>query len=209
MVVDLAPRLARDGISILAVRIDSGDLAAHARQVRAILDAGGRREILIFASGGLDENKLRALLGSGAPIDGFGIGSSLDTSADVPYFDCAYKLTEYAGRGRRKWSEGKATLPGRKQVFRHCDAGGIMVGDVVSLHDDDIAGDALLVPVMHDGQRTHDPETLGRIRERAADQLARLPSSLADLDAAPPYPVSIAQRLQTAAAQVDAAIAHA
>ncbi|MCG6861595.1 MAG: nicotinate phosphoribosyltransferase, partial [Chromatiaceae bacterium] len=117
----LAPRLAEQGTPVKAVRIDSGDLNAHARQVRAILDRAGLSSIGIFCSGGLDEHDLVRLRAQGAPIDGFGIGTRLDTSADAPYLDCAYKLQEYAGLARRKRSEGKASWPGRKQVFRTRD----------------------------------------------------------------------------------------
>jgi len=204
-VVDLAPRLAADGISILAVRIDSGDLAAHARKVRAILDEGGLRTTMIFASGSLDEISVRDLLAAGAPIDGFGIGSRLDTSADAPYLDCAYKLTEYASRGRRKQSEGKATLPGRKQVFRRHDADESMLGDYIGLHDDRLPGTPLLECVMRNGRRSSPPETLQTIRGRTADQLARLPPALRDLDTADPYPVTVAPRLAALAARVDKA----
>src|SRR5206468_13061473 len=98
--------------------LDSGDLHAHARKVRAILDRGGLRDTTIFASGDLDEQAVRELVRAGAPIDGFGLGTRIDTSADAPYLDSAYKLEEYAGRPRRKRSEGKATWPGRKQVYR-------------------------------------------------------------------------------------------
>lgn len=84
-VVALAARLAADGIRIKAVRIDSGDLGEHARRVRAILDAGGLEDVGIFASGGLDEHQVRDLLRSGAPIEGFGIGTRMNTSADAPY----------------------------------------------------------------------------------------------------------------------------
>ena len=113
----LGPRLVRDGIRIQAVRLDSGDLADHAFKVRGILDSAGLNEVKIFASSGLDECALRELLSvRQAPIDGFGIGSAMDTSQDLPNLDCAYKLQEYAGRARRKRSEGKATWPGRKQI---------------------------------------------------------------------------------------------
>src|SRR3970282_1306077 len=88
------------------------------RRVRQILDDGGLPDVTIFASGNLDELKLHELISAGAPIDGFGLGRPLDVSADAPYLDCAYKLQEYAGRPRRKRSEGKATWPGRKQVYR-------------------------------------------------------------------------------------------
>ena len=102
--VEFAPRWRRDGLNIHAVRLDSGDLAQHAFQVRKILDAGGLSEVRIFASGHLDEYELQRLVNANAPIDGFGIGTRLDTSADAPYLDCAYKIQEYAGRPRRKRS---------------------------------------------------------------------------------------------------------
>ena len=97
----LAARMERAGTPIQAVRLDSGDLGEHARQVRAILDDGGARGIRIFASGNLDEYELHKLVAGGAPIDGFGVGTRMNTSADRPYLDCAYKLQEYAGSARR------------------------------------------------------------------------------------------------------------
>src|SRR5687768_1130199 len=117
-VVALARKLSQDGIRVRGVRLDSGDLEVHARRVRQILTEGGLENATIFASGSLDEYRLHALLSSGAPIDGFGVGTALDVSSDAPSLDCAYKLQEYAGRARRKRSEGKATWPGRKQVYR-------------------------------------------------------------------------------------------
>src|SRR6516225_6685898 len=99
-VVALAPRLAARGIKIGAVRLDSGDLAALSKSVRRILDQGGLNDVRIFASGGLDEDSVAAMLHAGAPIDGFGMGTSLTTSSDVPALDCVYKLQEYAGFAR-------------------------------------------------------------------------------------------------------------
>ena len=147
-VVQLAPKLERDGIKIKGIRLDSGDLAEHAFKVRRILDEGGLGHVTIFASGSVDEYVLERLLQKKAPIDGFGIGTHMDTSADAPYLDCAYKLVEYAGKARRKRSEGKALWPGRKQVYRSYDHAGFMVGDVLSLEDDKLQGEALIRPVM-------------------------------------------------------------
>ena len=129
--VELATKLKPLGIQIKGVRLDSGDLADHARRVRHVLDQGGLSDVTIFASGNLDEYRLRELGSAGAPIDGYGIGSRLDVSADSPYLDCVYKLQEYARQPRRKRSEGKATWPGRKQVFRSYHDG-LMAGDVVT-----------------------------------------------------------------------------
>jgi nicotinate phosphoribosyltransferase len=203
-VVRLAPDLAREGIRVRGVRLDSGDLAAHARAVRAILDRGGLPEATIFCSGNLDELKVRDLLASGAPIDGFGIGTSLDTSSDAPFLDCAYKLQEYAGTPRRKHSEGKATWPGRKQVYRHLAADGTFDHDVVALEGDAQRGTPLLVPVMCAGRRLEPAESLAVARARAASQMARLPPRLRLLEASPtPYRVDIAPGLRALAEELD------
>jgi nicotinate phosphoribosyltransferase len=201
-VVALAPKLTHAGIRIKGVRIDSGDLAEHARRVRAILDAGGLEHVIIFASGDLDEYALRDMLAAGAPVDGFGVGTRVDTSSDQPYLDCAYKLQEYAGRARRKRSEGKATWPGRKQVFRRLDADGRMAGDVVTLETDPQPGEPLLVPVMRGGCRVTPAPSLAEVRRRTAENLARLPQALRRLEAFD-YRVEIAPALHDLAAEVD------
>jgi nicotinate phosphoribosyltransferase len=205
-VVELAPRLRQDGIRIKAVRLDSGDLAQHAHQVRLILDEGGLDEVGIFSSGSIDEYALRELLEAEAPIDGFGIGTHMDTSNDAPYLDCAYKLEEYAGRARRKQSEGKATWPGRKQVYRQYDSGGFMAGDTLTTQDDPKPGEALIRPVMRNGQRLGEPESLSALRDRATAELGRLPSNLRELEVQPPYPVGVAPALQQLAEAVDRAL---
>ncbi len=201
-VVTLGRQLAKDGIAIKGVRLDSGDLGALARSVRRILDDGGLQSTTIFASGDLDEFRLHDLLTQGAPIDGFGIGTRLDTSADVAYLDCAYKLEEYAGKPRRKRSIGKATWPGRKQVWRRYDRQGHMTGDVISLESDHHTGEPLLVPVMRDGRRLSTPP-LTDLRSRAAASLACLPEPLRQLHEPYEYPVEIASALQELARQVD------
>jgi nicotinate phosphoribosyltransferase len=201
-VVALAPKLTHAGIRIKGVRIDSGDLAEHARRVRGILDAGGLEHVIIFASGDLDEYALRDLLAAGAPLDGFGVGTHLDTSSDLPYLDCAYKLQEYAGRARRKRSEGKATWPGRKQVFRRLDADGRMAGDVVTLESDPRPGEPLLAPVMRGGRRLAPAPSLEAVRRHAADNLARLPQALRRLETFD-YRVEISAALHQLAAEVD------
>jgi nicotinate phosphoribosyltransferase len=199
-VVELAPRLAADGIAIRGVRIDSGDLTAMARKVRTILDGGGLKDVIILVSGGINEDVLQGMTKEKAPIDGFGIGVNLAASVDVPALDCAYKLQEYAGTPKRKLSEGKATWPGRKQVWRAYDADGIMRGDILSLETDRQPGEALIVPVMRGGKRIAAAPTLTQIRERAAVDLARLPAPLRRLDAFD-YPVEVSVALKALAQQ--------
>jgi nicotinate phosphoribosyltransferase len=192
--------LACEGVQVLGVRIDSGDLGEQAHRVRKILDDAGLARCAIFASGGLDELALRDL--AGAPIDGYGIGTRLVTSADAPYLDCAYKLEEYAGRPRRKRSPGKATWPGAKQVYRTTHDG-VMAFDTVTLAVEPAAGEPILVPQMRGGERVRSPEPLDVIRRRALAELATLPPHLRALEAGRPYPVRIAPTLVCLAEQLD------
>ncbi len=202
-VVALAPKLAADGIAIRGVRIDSGDLAAQARKVRAILDAGGLNDVIILVSGGINEDVLQSMLREQAPIDGYGIGVNLDASIDAPSLDCAYKLQEYAGTPRRKLSEGKATWPGRKQVWRAYDLQGRMCGDTLSLETDKYAGETLVKPAMRGGKRLLPAPTLTQIREHAKRELDSLPDALKRLQPSD-YPVTVAQPLRAMAAEIDA-----
>ena len=131
-----------------------------ARKVRAILDDGGLKDVIILVSGGINEDVLQGMMKEKAPIDGFGIGVNLAASVDVPALDCAYKLQEYAGTPKRKLSEGKVTWPGRKQVWRSYDADGRMRGDILSLENDTQPGEPLIVPVMRAGKRIAPAPTL-------------------------------------------------
>jgi nicotinate phosphoribosyltransferase len=202
-VVALAPRLAEKGIAVRGVRLDSGDLTALAKSVRRILDEGGLGDVTILASGGLDEDVLTAMAAAGAPIDAFGIGTSLTTSSDAPALDCAYKLQEYAGLARRKRSTGKATWPGRKQVWRRFGADGRMEGDVISLETDKQEGEPLIRPVMRGGRRLRPQPSLDQCRAHAARELERLPPLLRALKPGASYPVAVADALVRLAAEVD------
>jgi nicotinate phosphoribosyltransferase len=203
-VVTLARKLLADGISIKGVRLDSGDLAEHARRVRQILDDGGLEKTTIFASGNLDEYRMYELSSSGAPIDGFGVGTALDVSSDAPSLDCAYKLQEYASKPRRKCSEGKATWPGRKQVYRNYGADGCLAGDVVALEENDPHdGKPLILPVMQAGRRINADTTLNQMRQWTLAGYARLPKAMTTLEVAPTYPVVISAPLQALAKQLD------
>jgi nicotinate phosphoribosyltransferase len=194
--VRLAARLAKDGITIGAVRLDSGDLARLAHESRAILDEAGLHSVRIIASGGLDEYSVRELVASGAPIDAFGVGTRMGTSSDAPTVDSVYKLSAYAGEGRMKLSEGKETLPGRKQVFREI-IDGVARQDVIGLIDDDLPGEPLLATVMQEGKRTPAGNvSLDEARAHARLAMAQLPERIRALERADEgYPVEISPRL--------------
>ena len=201
-VVELAERWG-DAFRVQAIRLDSGDLAALAKESRQILDAAGLDDVKIFASSSLDEHKITQLLDRGAPIDGFGVGTKMGTMADRPYLDSAYKLAGYAGQPRMKLSKEKSNLPGRKQVVRQFEAG-TAVRDVIAAHDEPAEGEPLLAKVMEDGTRTEagQPRELDAIRNYAATQRERLPERLRALDEAEPaYPVVLSDRLERERAQ--------
>jgi nicotinate phosphoribosyltransferase len=202
-VVQLAPKLKADGIAIRGVRIDSGDLASMSKKVRGILDGGGLKDTIILVSGGINEVVLQTMMAAKTPIDGFGIGVNLDASIDAPSLDCAYKLQDYAGKPRRKLSEGKVTWPGRKQVWRSYGADKRMRGDILSLENDSQAGETLVAPVMRGGKRLAPAPAIAQIREHAARELGKLPEPLRKLEAGIEYPVEISKALRALAAQMD------
>jgi len=160
----------------------------------------------IFASGGLDEDRIAELVAAGAPIDAFGVGTRMGVSEDAPTLDMAYKLTSYAGKGRLKTSPGKRILPGRKQVFRR-EEEGEAVGDVIAGADEDLPGRPLLRRVMAAG-RSVDAEAIAATdlegaRERARREIAALPARLRALAPAdPPYPVAVSPALERAFREV-------
>ena len=202
-VVALAQRLRERGIAVRGVRLDSGDLDALSRSVRAILDAGGLREAILFASGNLDEHRLQALVSAGASIDAFGIGTALTTVGDAPSLDMVYKLQQYEGRPSRKRSAGKATWPGPKQVWRWTDAQGRLLRDEVTLVHERRDAQPLLSAVMRAGRRLRADPPLEAIRARTREQLQRLPAPLAGLAPAAAHPVLISDEVRALADRVD------
>lgn len=194
-VIALAHELG-DAFAARGVRIDSGDLAKLARQSRQLLDENGLESLKIFVSGGIDEFEIESLLESGAPIDGFGVGTAMGVSEDAPALDIAYKLVEYGGLGRMKLSTGKESLPGAKQVYR-LHRGGRAHEDVIARRDERIDGVPLLEPYLRDGRSVRTRESLEQTRERARTALAALPDEIRSLrkhEAG--YPVRLSRALE-------------
>ncbi len=196
-VVALAKKL-QGRCRLRGIRLDSGDLAALAREARRRLDQAGLSSLKIFASGNLDEYRITELLADGAPIDAFGVGTSMGTSADAPSLDTAFKLAELDGLGRLKLTANKDTWPGVKQVWRLFADDGAAVEDTIGLADEELSGTPLLEPMMRGGHRVGvGLEPLEAARQRAAEGLKRLPEGLRRLDAGEPsYPVRISGRLR-------------
>jgi nicotinate phosphoribosyltransferase len=191
----VAKELSAEGIQVSGVRLDSGDLGPLARSVRKILDEAGLGEMQIFLSGDLDEYRIKSLLEEGAPVDAFGVGTQMGTSGDSPALGGVYKLVEDERGPKIKLSTGKATLPGRKQVFRFQSE--TFDYDVIGLEHEDVPGSRpLLEKVMEGGRRLAEPEPLEALQERCRSSLGLLPPWLKDLQPSRrPYQVQRSTRL--------------
>jgi len=189
-----ARRAVEVGGPLWGVRLDSGDFLSLSRQVRAILDEGGLRDAKIMASGDLDEYKIRDLVSAGAPIDSFGVGTQLATSADAPAMSGTYKLVEMDIGGIKrftaKYSEDKASVPGAKQVFRDATR------DVIARSGECGSGEALLRPVILGGCLIEPLPSVEQSRQRAAEWIAKLPPALRKLEQGEPWPVIQSRELR-------------
>jgi nicotinate phosphoribosyltransferase len=173
--VEVAREMAARGQRLRGVRIDSGDLALLALEVRRILDRAGLHDVKIVGSGGLDEYDLESFSKQGIPYDSYGVGTRMGVSADAPWFDIAYKLVEFADRPVLKLSTGKVSWPGKKQVFRFTDDKGRPVKDLIALRDECFPEAApLLEKVMEKGEIIGRPASLRESRERFAEEFKRL-----------------------------------
>ncbi len=200
-VIELARATAGGGVAPAAVRLDSGDLAAHARRTRRQLDAAGLTQVQIIASGNLDEREIARLVAGGAPIDSFGVGAALAVSEDAPCLDVVYKLVAYDGKGRMKLAAEKSTLPDPKQVGSSTAPAPRTT--LSGLPTRTPSGQALLEPVMRSGTRlSAGRRSLDQIRANAVRSLAMLPPRVRSLEpATPPYQVEISPALGEAAAR--------
>lgn len=169
--IAVADELRERGEGLQAVRLDSGPLVDLAKESRRLLDEAGHTDVGIFASGGLDEERIRDLLSEGAPVDAFGVGSTLVVSKDQPVCDIVYKLVSYDGRARAKYSGEKTILPGEKQIFRTQGP----ESDVLGLHDEQLPGTPLLEVAWEDGRRLRELD-LEATRERARRELSAVPA---------------------------------
>ena len=214
----VAKEMEARGARLRAVRLDSGDLLTLSKQVRRILDAEGLDYVQIIASHDLDEFQIDTLLGkrsaavskrsaavsSGAPIDSFGVGTRLATGANfnprtgeggTSALGGVYKLVESDGRpvGKQSLDEpSKATLPGKKQIYRITDATGNYAKDQLALWDEQVfEGQPLLVPIIQNGELVSDFPSLHDIQAHTIAELNKLPDSHKCLTMAAPYTVEM------------------
>ncbi len=215
--IKVAEEMASRGKQLKGIRLDSGDLAYFAKKARELLDAAGFEDVKIAASNQLDEYLIRSLLHQGAPIDVFGVGTSLVTGQPDAALDGVYKLAFAHGQPRIKLSENtaKITLPHKKQVHRIYDKNnGSAEADVVTLweeedicemhHPFDIhkkmqfehcSSEPLLQLVMENGRRTYPPRSIEEIANYSAERINMFSDEYRRLENPHIYKVGLSNRL--------------
>ncbi len=162
------------GTGLGAIRIDSGDLTVMAHQAREQLDALGAGDTKIVVSGDLDEFSIAAL--AAAPVDVYGVGTSLVTGSGVPTAGLVYKLVEVAGRPVAKRSAHKASVGGRKLGYRRHRESGTATEEIIARAGFEPTGaDRLLsIPLVRNGETVYEP-SLAQARERHRAAITTLP----------------------------------
>ena len=202
--VQVAKEMAARGERLQGVRIDSGNLAKLAVDVRNIFDEAGLKDIKIIGSGGLDEYDLAEFSDAEIPYDSYGVGTKMGVSADAPWSDIAYKLVEYDKRPVLKLSTGKVSLPGKKQAFRMSDRQGQLQKDIIALRGENVAGaEPLLKKVMTEGKITVPLPSLEEIRSVFLSEFAKLPEPIKAIRNPSRYLVEHSARLQEYCANVE------
>ncbi|HEX2226958.1 MAG TPA: nicotinate phosphoribosyltransferase [Candidatus Binatia bacterium] len=197
LAAQVAKEMAGRGEQLRGVRIDSGDLASLAREVRLILDEAGLKDVRIIGSGGLDEYDLARFSAAHVPFDSYGVGTKVGVSADAPWADTAYKLVEYDTRPVLKLSTGKESWPGKKQVFRLKDDEGFMTEDVITLRNEQISGaKPLLEPVLQSGRTVARLPTLEETKTLCRENLHQLPEKYRKIMGPAHYPVRFSSALR-------------
>lgn len=174
-------QLAKEGVPVIGVRLDSGDIEKLSKEVRKILDEGGLKNVRIIVSGGVDEYRIEEWMSKGCPIDAFGVGTKFITSADAPYLDMAYKLVEYEGKPKHKTSPGKVTFPYKRQVYRFYKDRK-MDHDRVVRYGEEREGENLVRLVVERGSLKEKLPPLKEIRDRLMEDIERLPDRLKSLE---------------------------
>ncbi|MBU4473166.1 MAG: nicotinate phosphoribosyltransferase [Candidatus Omnitrophica bacterium] len=183
------------------IRLDSGNIISLSKLARRMLDKAGLKFVRIFASGNLDEFKIRQMLQAGAPVDSFGVGTNMGTSIDAPSLDVIYKISEVTDEDGKfmptmKLSKGKVTYPGRKQIFRIKDKKGRFVKDVLGLEKEKINAIPLLIKVVEKGKIIYKFPSLDKIRRRLTENLRRMPDRLEEVCSRYKYPVVVSLQLR-------------
>jgi nicotinate phosphoribosyltransferase len=199
--IDIGLYLKANKHLLQGIRLDSGDIPFLSKLARRMLDKAGLKGVKIFASGNLDEFKIKKILKQSSRVDNFGVGTHMGTSLDAPSLDVIYKICEVTDEfgeflPTMKLSKSKVTYPGRKQIFRIRGKGGRFVRDILGLEKEKINGLPLLIKVVNKGKIVYKAQPLEKIRNFAKNNLSGFPETLKDVYPKYKYPVVVSLKLE-------------
>lgn len=197
--VTIAKEMESFGYRLQGVRIDSGDLQHLSMNVKKVLLEANLGYVQIIVSGGLDEYAINKLVKSGAPIDGFGVGTRMGVSGDAPWLDMAYKLVKYGDKPVAKLSSGKSTLAGEKQVFRVATSDGQLRNDIIGLANEPGPSNqayGLLETFMESGKLTKSFPDIYELRKNLQTDFSKLDPKHKALNRPIKYPVRLSNKLK-------------
>ena len=193
--ITVARELKEKGRSLMGVVIDSGDLIKLSKYARAELDKAGFSEVKIVLASNLEEYKIKKIKEEKAPVDVALVNTEGVTSSDSPILEAIYKLAELQKgeevRPVAKFSSGKKSYPGKKQVFRSEN----FDKDVIGLENENL-GQPLLIKMVEKGKLVYEIPSLDQTRGYIHEQIKKIPKKLLDIENEQVYPVEISKKLQ-------------
>lgn len=203
-VIKVSQELKEGGGSIAAVTIDSGDLHERAVYARNAFDKAGFTNIKIILASNLNEHRIQELKKKNTPVDMFLAATELATSTDDPKLEIVYKLSELKEgekvRPVAKFSKGKASYPGRKQVFRIIN-NNKFEKDIIGLEHEKL-GVPLLTKMVDSGKVIYHLPHLDEIKGYIKSKLNNLPDELLSIDESHEYKVELSEKLVDLTQQV-------
>ncbi len=196
--IKVAQQNKKNGIEMRAIAIDSGDLCKLSFRARKMLDAADLKEVKIVVASNLDEYSIDNLIIKKAPIDVFGPCTEILNVTDAPKLEVVYKMSELIENGKIfhkvKFSPGKISLPGLKQVFR-IEVNGKYVRDILALDNEKRIGKRLLKPVIKSGKMIAVLPTLEESKKYYRKEISKLKNQLLSVSRKIHYAVNLSPKL--------------
>jgi nicotinate phosphoribosyltransferase len=221
--IEVAQKMKKQGINLIALRIDSGDLADLSMKIRQLLDQAGMQQVKIMATNELDEFMIRDLKQKGAKINLWGVGTNLVTGKDQPALDGVYKLAALKNK-KGQWertlkiseSLAKVTDPGILQILRfkqgqkylydvivdECEGWKQPVLAIDHLDpskmqevDNGLEHQKLLIPMIQEGRLIYQSPSVSQIRIKTYEELSRFDPSILRFLSPSPYFVGLEKSL--------------
>lgn len=197
-VITIADELKSKGRQLASVVVDSGDLFKTAKYARRVLDKAGHTDTKIAVASNLDEYKISKFIKAGIPANMFLLVTEVVTSADAPKLETVYKVAQIEDKDKirytAKFSPGKLSWPGKKQIFRTLK-NGVIERDIIGLSDEAL-GQPLMVPIFENEKLVYNVPPIADRKKYTMEQISQLPKNLCDIFDEHKPPLEISDKIQ-------------